>query len=100
MVKQAALFSTLETFLRQGIIRTSNVAHYSQVLLVPKQDDFSCMCVDYRASWPKPNIAGMDRVNQNFGIMDLTRGYHYGRMLVIHEVEMQRSPKIKIDCVL
>ena len=48
-VKQAALFSTLETLLRQGIIRTSNAAHYSQVLLVPKPDQTFRMCVDYRA---------------------------------------------------
>ena len=44
-VKQAALFSTL---LRQGIIRKSNAAHYSQLLLVPKPDQTFRMCVDYR----------------------------------------------------
>ena len=47
------------------------------------------MCVDYRAlndctpdaSWPIPNIAEMlrrigSRKPKNFGIMDLTQGYH------------------------
>ena len=88
-VKQAALFSTLETLLRQGIIRKSNAAHYSQLLLVPKPDQTLRMCVDYRAlndctpdaSWPIPNIAKMLkgiglRKSKIFGIMDLTQGYH------------------------
>ena len=67
--KQAALFTTIETLLRQGIIRKSTSPHYSQVLLVPKPDDTFRMCVDYRAlndctpdaSWPIQNIAEMLR---------------------------------------
>ena len=47
--KQAALFTTIETLIRQGIIRMSTSPHYSQVLLVPKPDNTFCMCVDYRA---------------------------------------------------
>ena len=62
--KQAALFTTIETLLRQGIIRKSTYPHYSQVLLVPKLDNTFRMCVDYRAlndctpdaSWPIPRI--------------------------------------------
>ena len=88
-VNQAALFSTLETLLRQGIVRKSNAAHYSQVLLVPKPDQTFHMCVDYRAlndctpdsSWPIPNIAEMlrrirSRKPKIFRIMDLSQGYH------------------------
>ena len=88
-VKQAALFSTLEALLRQGIIRKSNAAHYSQVLLVPKPDQTFRMCVDYRAlndctpdaTWPIPNIAEIlrrigSRKPKIFGIMDHTQGYH------------------------
>ena len=37
--KQVALFATIETLLRQGIIRKSTSPHYSQVLLVPKPDN-------------------------------------------------------------
>ena len=47
--KQAALFTTIETLLRQGMIRKSTSPHYSQVLLVPKPDNTFRMCVDYRA---------------------------------------------------
>ena len=88
-LKQAALFSTLETLLKQGIIVKSQASHYSQVLLVPKPDSTCRMCVDYRAlndctpdaSWPIPNIAEMlrrigSRKPKIFGSMDLTQGYH------------------------
>ena len=87
-LKQAALFSTLETLLKQGIIVKSQASHYSQVLLVPKPDSTCRMCVDYRAlndctpdaSWPIPNIAEMlrrigSRKPKIFGSMDLTQGY-------------------------
>ena len=68
-MKQATLFTTIETLLRQGIIRKSTSSHYSQVLLVPKPDNTFRMCVDYRAlndctpdaSWHIPNIAKMLR---------------------------------------
>ena len=83
--KQAALFTTIETLLRQGIIRKSTSPHYSQVLLVPKPDNTFRMCVDYRAldycipdaSWPIPNIAEMlrkigSRKPKKIVIMDLT----------------------------
>ena len=84
-LKQAALFSTLETLLKQGIIVKSQASHYSQVLLVPKPDSTFRMCVDYRAlndaSWPIPNITEMlrrigSRKPKIFGSMDLTQGYH------------------------
>ena len=67
--KQTALFSTIETLLRQGIITKSSSPYYSQVLLVPKPDNTFRMCVDYRAlsdctpdaNWPIPNITEMLR---------------------------------------
>ena len=85
--KQAALFATIETLLRQGIIRKSTSPHYSQVLLVSKPDNTFCMCVEALndctpdASWPIPNISEMPRITGSrkpkfFGIMDLTQGYH------------------------
>ena len=46
-LKQAALFSTLETLLKRGLIVKSQASHYSQVLLVPKPDSTFRMCVDY-----------------------------------------------------
>ena len=88
-VKQSALFKTVETLLKQGIIEYSQSAHYSQILMVPKPDGTFRMCVDYRAlndctpdaSWPIPNIAEMLRrigtqKPKIFGTMDLTQGYH------------------------
>ena len=88
-VKQSALFKTVETLLKQGIIEYSQSAHYSQILMVPKPDGTFRMCVDYRAlndctpdaSWPIPNIAEMLRrigtqKPKIFGAMDLTQGYH------------------------
>ena len=89
--KPAALFTTIEKLLRQGIIRKSTSRHYSQVLLVPKSDDTFRMCVEYRvlndctpdASWPLPNIAEIEmlrrigcRKPEFFGMMDLTQEYH------------------------
>ena len=87
--KQAELIKTLDTLKKQGIIENSNATHYSQVLMVPKPDGSSRMCIDYRslndctpdASWPIPNIAEMLRrigtqKPKIFGVMDLTQGYH------------------------
>jgi hypothetical protein len=45
---------------KQGIIEKSNVAYYSQVLMIPKPDGSKRMCIDFRnlndctedASWP------------------------------------------------
>ena len=87
--KQTALFSTIETLSRQGIITKSSSPYDSQVLLVPKPDSTLRVCVDYRAlndctpdaNWPIPNITEkFRRIGQHkpklFGIMDLTQGYH------------------------
>ena len=61
--KQTALFSTVETLLRQGIITKFSSPYYSQVFLVPKPDKTFRMCADYKAlndcipdaNWPIPN---------------------------------------------
>jgi hypothetical protein len=87
--KQAEIVKQLDTFVEQGIIRVSQAAHYSQVLMVPKPGGKWRMCVDYRAlndctldaSWPIPNIAEMlgwigAQKCKIFGVMDLTQGYH------------------------
>ena len=63
------LEKTIVTLKRQGIIDNSDATHYSQVLMVPKPDGSSRMCIDYRglndctsdASWPIPNIPQMMR---------------------------------------
>ena len=47
-VKQAELEKSIVTLKRQGIIVNSNATHYSQVLMVPKPDGSSRMCIDYR----------------------------------------------------
>ena len=46
--KQAELEKTIVTLKRQGIIVNSDATHYSQVLMVPKPDGSSRMCIDYR----------------------------------------------------
>ena len=87
--KQAELVKNLAILEKQGIIEKSHAAHYSQVLMVPKPDGSSRMCIDYRAlndctpdaSWPIPNITEMLRrigaqKPKIFGVMDLTQGYH------------------------
>ena len=87
--KQAEIVRQVDILVKQGILRVSQAAHYSQVLMVPKPGGKWRMCVDFRAlndctldaSWPIPNIAEMlRRIGAQrcriFGIMDLTQGYH------------------------
>ena len=87
--KQAEILRQTNILLANGIIEKSHSAFYSQVLMVPKPDGTSRMCIDYRnlndcvvdASWPIPNIAEMlRRIGAQkptiFGVMDLTQGYH------------------------
>ena len=72
-----------------GIIEPSQASHYSQVLLVPKPDGSSRMCINYIAlnactpdvSFPIPNIRQLfvrmgTKKPTIFGVMDLTQGYH------------------------
>ena len=82
-LKQAELVKTLD------IIEPSQASHYSQVLLVPKPDGSSRMCINYIAlnactpdvSFPIPNIRQLlvrmgTKKPTIFGVMDLTQGYH------------------------
>ena len=77
-LKQAVLYSTLETMLKQGIIVESQASHYSQVLLVVAPRTLVGLP---NASWPIPNIAEMlrrisSRKPKIFGSIDLTQEYH------------------------
>ena len=63
-LKQAELVKTLDMLKNGGIVEPSQASHYSQVLLVPKPDGSSRMCINYIAlnactpdvSFPIPNI--------------------------------------------
>ena len=63
-LKQAELVKTLDILKKGGIIEPSQASHYSQVLLAPKPDGSSRMCINYIASnactpdvsFPIPNI--------------------------------------------
>ena len=64
-LKQAELVKTQDMLKKGGIIEPSQASHYSQVLLVPKPDGSSCMCINYIAlnactpdvSFPIPAIS-------------------------------------------
>ena len=88
-LKQAELVKTLDMLKKGGIIEPSQASHYSQVLLVPKADGSSRMCINYIAlnactpdvSFPIPNIRQLfvrmrTKKPTIFGVMDLTQGYH------------------------
>ena len=79
---QAEILKMLEA----GIIRPSNSAWSSPVLIIPKKDGSKRMCVDYRKvnaitiqeNWPLPDIRDiLDRVNGScwFTALDLKSGY-------------------------
>jgi transposase InsO family protein len=89
LAKQKALQEFLNQALKQGLIRRSQASDYSQVVMVPKNNNKWRFCVDYRQlneilqsmGWPIPNI---DRLFQRLGakeakffaVLDLTSGYH------------------------
>jgi hypothetical protein len=82
---QADIVRQLAKLEEQGIIKKSNAAYCSQVLMVPKPDGSKRMCIDFRnlndctedASWPIPKITEMLRRKAKvFAVLDLTQGYH------------------------
>ena len=85
-LNQAELVMTLDTLKKGGIIEPSQASHYSQVLLIPKPDGSSRMCINYIAlnactpdvSFPIPNIWQLfvrmgTKKPTIFGVMDLTQ---------------------------
>ena len=84
-LKQAQLVKTLDMLKKEGVIEPSQASHYSQVLLIPKPDGSSRMCINYNAlnactpdvSFPIPNIRQLfvrkgTKRSTIFGVMDLT----------------------------
>ena len=87
--KQTELVKTLDILKKGGMIEPSPASHYSQVLLVPKPDGSSRMCVNCIAlnactpdvSFPIPNIRQLfvrmgTKKSNIYGVMNLTQGYH------------------------
>ena len=91
--KEIAVKKFITKALADGIIRPSNAAAYSQILLTPKKDGEWRFCVDYRAlnnitqgkKWPIPNIKDLinrigDRMTDGsakvFAVLDFTNGYY------------------------
>ena len=81
----------IEKMLEAGVIRPSNSAWSSPVLLIPKKDGTKRMCVDYRElnalteveDWPLPVIRDiLDRLSGStyFSAIDLKAGYWQLRM--------------------
>ena len=93
-LKQAKLVKTLDMLKKKGIIELSPASHYSQVLLVPKPDGSTRMCINYialNACTPDvcfliPNIRQLfvtmgTKKPTIFGVMDLTQGYHQAPLI-------------------
>ena len=96
-----------------GIIKASQVSHYSQVLLVPKPDGSSRMCVNCIAlnactpdvSFPIPNIRQLyvrmrTKKPTIFGVMDLTQGYHQAPLTFQHLLSQHSSPFVEFISLL
>ena len=77
--------------LADDIIRPSNSAYASPILLVPKKDGETCFCVDYRkvnavtesSLFPRPSIPEIfDLVSGStvYSTLDLKAGYHQMRI--------------------
>ena len=88
-LKQADLVKTLDTLKKEGLIEPSEISYYSQILLAPKLDGSSRMCMNYivlnactpDVIFPIPNIRQLfvrmgTKKPTIFEVMDLTQGYH------------------------
>ncbi len=87
-VKEKEIFRQVSDMLKHGVIRPSNSAEFSQVLLTPKPGGEWRFCIDFRRlneattqiGWPLPNIKSMlhrlgSKQAKYFGKMDFTKGY-------------------------
>ena len=87
--KEAALLELVNNMLALGVIRRSNAAHYSQIIMVKKPDGTWRVCIDFRGINRAtetigsfiPNPKGVytrvgDAKPTHFGVVDLTSGYH------------------------
>ena len=87
--KQDEIYKQVTAMEAAGIIKKSQAAYYSQVLLTPKPNGKWRFCIDYRRlnevteslGWPIPNIRStLQRIGSRharwFAVMDLTSGYH------------------------
>ena len=96
------MLEQLNKLLEANVIRPSQAAEYSQVLLVPKPGENKWrLCVDYRAlndamlpmGWPIPNIRRIfQRLGSKkatlFGVLDLIAGFH---QVLMSEILIQIS---------
>ena len=90
---------TVEEYLSKGIIRPSNSAWRSSVVMVPKGNDKWRMCIDYRPlneitkidTYPMPNIEDIfDALGgaKIFSKMDALSGYH---QVCVDEKDVEKS---------
>ncbi len=88
-LKEKEIFKQVSEMLKHGVIRPSNAAEFSQVLLTEKPGGEWRFCIDYRRlndatsqiGWPLPNIKAMlqrlgTKQAKFFGKMDFTKGYY------------------------
>ncbi len=88
-LKMNDLQKDLHDLTEMGVITPSQAAHYSQVLLVPKQDKSWRLCIDYRRlnavltkfGWPLPLISEImnrlgDSKSKYYAKLDATKGYY------------------------
>ncbi len=87
-LKEKEILKQITEMLKHGVIRLSQAAEFSQVLLAPKPGGEWRFCIDYRRlndatkqiGWPLPNIKAMlhrlgEKKSKFFAKMDLTKGY-------------------------
>ena len=87
-VKRKEIKLQVDAMLEMGIIRPSQSAFWSQVILAPKPNGEWRFCIDYRRlneltesmGWPIPNIEQtLNRIGEKrpkyFAVMDLTKGF-------------------------
>ena len=87
--KQKEIQGQINEMIEIKLIRPSNAAYHSQVLLIPKPNNQWRFCIDYRnlndcteaEGWPLPNIKEtLNRIgnakSKVYAIMDLTKGFY------------------------